>query len=154
MVEIFGINEFNNALPTAKNGTALFQHVGIQYGEHCWAWVMPNNSVRILVRSSIDNTGKSGGTGEDSIRMYVEFSNDGGKTWNLSSKGMDTYTTRVKGWQERLQTKVIALFQSKVKPIAKVELMQNEVLRFSRSPKYPNRPMTFIDNNFNRWLSD
>jgi hypothetical protein len=114
--ETFSIAEFNQALPKDKQGNALFEKVpNLVYGEHVWVWKMPNNDIRISVRSSIDASGFAQSTGENSIRLYVEYYNGNG--WQMVSKGPDTYTTRVRGWQVRLEDKIKELYKAKIKPI-------------------------------------
>ena len=62
--------------------------------------VQVNDYARIMIRSSIDESGIAASAGEDSIRMWIER-----KSETLGWKGMKkigNYTTRTKGWDYRI----------------------------------------------------
>lgn len=89
-VEIFGIEQFKQALP--ENSSIPF----MRDGEYCFNIPVTEYGV-IQVRSSIGIDGKSADCGENSIRVYILDTNGnplGGK--------LVRWTTRQPGWQERL----------------------------------------------------
>ena len=100
-VEIFDIKTFEAALPTHKDtGESLWKYVGMVQRERTYR-VSINPDISIIIRSSIDGSGLSAETGKDSIRAWLVNAND----HPLGSK-VSKYTTRVKGWEDRL-TKVL-----------------------------------------------
>jgi hypothetical protein len=142
MVEIFHTQKFDAALPKDKDGKALFTVLGIQKAEMVWAWEMPNNDLRILVRSSISPSGFSASTGEDSIRLVIQYKSASGE-WRACGKGPDAYTTRTKGWEQRLNKKILELFYNKIKPVtpgAVRNLKEGEFFSYSTKPASNGRP--------------
>lgn len=118
-VDIFDLKKFTSALPVdSSTGEPLFKHLGMEYGEHVFVWVIPNNTnIRIKVRSSIGSSGYSASCGEDSIRIMIECFDTAKQLWVAVGKGPDAYTTRVKGWEIRLKNKIREVFYDKVKKI-------------------------------------
>jgi len=90
-IERFSLEEFENTLPAGH-----WEHTGLIQGEHTYS-IKITNDIFITIRSSVDSSGYSADTGEDSIRCYLIGSD--GKP--LGSK-TQAYITRVKGWQNRL----------------------------------------------------
>jgi len=74
---------------------------------------IPTNK-RIVVRSSIDRTGRAADTGNDSIRHWVEYNMQNGLPggiWKPLAKTGKAWTTRVPGWGERLTEALRELWQ-------------------------------------------
>lgn len=90
--------EFEQALPKhKKTQQPLCTCEGIQSGE--LQYFMPvDNITGIVIRSSIDFTGRAAAIGEDSIRAWLV---DGNRT-PLGSK-VSKWTTRQPGWDTRLK---------------------------------------------------
>lgn len=87
----------------------MFEYVGSIKNEECWAMPIGVGKLRILIRSSINSsTGLSASCGEDSIRLIIERKQ--GEKWVPLGKGPDAYTTRLKGWQNRLRDKIKYLY--------------------------------------------
>jgi hypothetical protein len=105
-VEVFDIPTFEAALPKNKDGTFSFKFItNPQLGEYCWYYISPTNpKVRLFIRSSIGPDGRSAGTGQNSIRIYIQINRKG--NWVNIGKGPDAYTTRVAGWEGRLRSKI------------------------------------------------
>jgi hypothetical protein len=74
---------------------------------------LPTNK-RIVVRSSIDRTGRAADSGQDSIRHWVEYNMQNGLPggiWKPLAKTGKAWTTRVPGWGERLTEALRELWQ-------------------------------------------
>lgn len=96
-VEIFTKKQFEDALPKHKtSGQALWTEKGLDKGEYTYGMKI-KDGVHISIRSSVKVHGTSAETGKDSIRAHL--CDVEGKP--LGSK-VNAYTTRVKGWEERL----------------------------------------------------
>ena len=120
--ERFTLEEFDQALPCDKQEQPLFKYAGVERGEHIWVWVIPTKPfLRIKVRSSIDHTGVAADTGEDSIRIEIQYESGTGNDakWISVSKGPDAWTTRKKGWQTRLTNKIKEVFNTKIKTVCR-----------------------------------
>src|SRR6185437_1201047 len=99
-VEIFDKATFETALPKLK-GTdkPAWECVGLVGGEYTYLVTLGDTRpARILVRSSVDSTGWSRATGEDSIRVYVVD-----KDLKPLSGKANRWTTRLPGWQDRIR---------------------------------------------------
>lgn len=98
MVDIFSKEEFENALPIhCETGKALWEHIGIIQGEHAYR-IKIDSGVAIEIRSSVSSSGMSAKSGKDSIRAWLVAANG----QPLGSK-VSKYTTRRKGWEDRLK---------------------------------------------------
>lgn len=98
-VEIFSKDQFEAALPKLK-GTdkPAWECAGLMQGEYVYLLPLGKGAVAsLLVRSSVDSTGWSRATGEDSLRVYAVGEN----LRPLSGKAC-RWTTRLPGWQDRL----------------------------------------------------
>jgi hypothetical protein len=153
-VEIFTIEQFEAALPVPKKGPKFERLPGLHYNENVWVLYMPHADLRILVRSTIGASGKSDDTGQDSIRIYLQYSRleNGSRVWREIKGFKAPYTTRIKGWQDRLKVKIKQVSQQG----AKVHhlLAENEAMKFSENPGFIGRPFAHIDGKFTRWLDD
>ena len=70
-IDTFTNFQFNDAIPKHnKTGEPMCNHVGVIAGEHCWRMHVKKD-VYVLIRSSIDKSGMSAASGEDSIRAYL-----------------------------------------------------------------------------------
>jgi len=105
-VEIFTKEEFEKALPINKNtGEPMWRNARIiEGGEYCYL-IDVDDEVAIMVRSSIDRSGISAESGQDSIRCWLVRKMPCGGTAPLGSK-VSRWTTRIPGWQDRM-TEVI-----------------------------------------------
>lgn len=110
MIEKFSKTEFEDALFTVY---PLCQSIGLIDGEECYSLAV-NDTARLMIRSSIDSSGFAASSGEDSIRLWLQVRLSNGK-WQAVGKKADAYTTRVSGWQERLETKIRFLWPTLVK---------------------------------------
>lgn len=106
-VEIFDVEQFKSALYPWSNAVWL----GLVSSEYCW--LLPvTEQTGILIRSSIDHSGKSGGLGEDSIRLYPTMCrsvySQGKMVWSYDLFGSADvrWVTRMKGWEKRLQDSI------------------------------------------------
>ena len=151
--EAFSKADFEAALPKPTKGNQ-FIHLGMNQGEHIYAMILPNPQLRILVRSSVGANEIADATGEDSIRIYLQYlsNKNGVEAWS-NVKGKVPYTTRIKGWQTRLTSKIRQVCQRAAKVKGSI-LRPEEGLKFSenKDPKYFDRPFAHIDGEFKRWL--
>lgn len=115
-VEIFTHQQFEQALIeawqiiTGEPDTDIVR-LGVVGGEYTYRVMVSNDAgIAIDVRSSVRPDGTSAGTGEDSIRLVVRYSDGAG--WKVRGKGPDAYTTRVKGWESRLAHKLAGLYDA------------------------------------------
>lgn len=90
-VETFTKDEFESAMPKGWHSW------GFRDGEYVY-WVPAQHNLCVMVRSSVDNSGFSRGTGEDSIRIWLADI-DTGEWWGVKTF---RWITRVRGWQVRL----------------------------------------------------
>lgn len=117
-VETFDCKEFERTLESIASELDLPGfHDTLSADEFYWArtmkqgeytyWLQLDPHVALEIRSSIDASGVSATTGEDSIRVWMV-------SWNRDVQALpgaaylggkvSHHTTRVKGWQERLGT--------------------------------------------------
>lgn len=98
-VEIFDKATFEAALPRLKaNDKPAWVCAGLVSGEYVYLITLGDKTpAKILVRSSVDQTNWSRATGEDSIRVYVVD-----KDMKPLSGKSNRWTTRLPGWQERM----------------------------------------------------
>lgn len=104
-IEQFTTVEFEKALVGILDGTA-FSALGILDGEYTYAVSVENTNKRLLIRSSIDVTGRSAASGEDSIRIWVEYWHKKAMKWRSLGKDSKAWTTRLPGWEERLKDRL------------------------------------------------
>lgn len=156
MTEQFDSTEFSVTLPKKKNKVSgelipMFDYVGIDRNEHCWAMPLGEGKLRILARSSINaSTGLADGTGENSIRLIVQRKHK--DSWVSISKGPDAYTTRIPGWKGRLRDKIKHLYD--LWNVVKQDFSDDEKIFISKQPNTKGR--VFAKNSVTqgfRWLS-
>lgn len=104
-IDRFTIEEFEAALPHQADGTELFYRHGIVNGEHVYS-IPVSDTVGIMIRSTIDETGIAADIGKDSIRLYLVYA--GG---NPVTKKLDTHTKRTPGWRENMTRKLRTLYK-------------------------------------------
>lgn len=95
MIETFTKAEFEAALP--KSDKFPVRYLGLIQQEHCYL-LQVNEKAGIFIRSSVDSTGVSAATGEDSIRCFLVTD----KRVPFAAK-IVRWTTRQKGWNERMK---------------------------------------------------
>lgn len=100
MIDTFTKSQFESALP------ANFRALGLISGEYTYR-LPTRGAVEIEVRSSIGAGGVSAESGEDSIRCWLINS----KTGKPLGAKLTKWTTRVPGWQDRLEKLISELIQ-------------------------------------------
>lgn len=108
MIDRFSKLQFEAALPRdKKTGKPLWIHNGFVDGEYTYS-VEVNKVARVRIRSTVTRDGFAKDTGEDSIRLWVEVLTENGQYKPLPK--IDSYTTRVKGWEKRMVDKIRELY--------------------------------------------
>jgi len=156
-IDIFDQTTFEKALPVRKDGTGpAWVYGGFDKGEH--TYLIPLGSAekplpaQILVRSSVDQTGWSRATGEDSIRVYVVD-----KQGRPLSGKANRWTTRLPGWQQRMNEIIRFMAEMAVK-INTCPKCKKDLTRLNKVKKPgPNKGRWFIScracNDHFEWLS-
>lgn len=109
--------EFEGALKEAliavvkgDRSRAKLKHLGVLANEHTYAiWVRDSGNKRIVIRSSVRADGQSAPTGENSIRLWLEYYYAKANDWFALAK-LDAWTTREPGWQRRMTNKLQRLW--------------------------------------------
>jgi hypothetical protein len=97
-IETFTVAEFESAL---RENFPAARHLGMRQGEYVWAIpVVLDETIGVIVRSSIRADGTSAPAGADSIRAWIGSIPDG-KPW--APRADTRWTTRRPGWQRRLR---------------------------------------------------
>lgn len=126
----------------------MYYPMGIAHGEYSYAlFVRSERNIRIVVRSSVDATGIAAETGANSIRLVVQCSD--GTGWYSVGKAADAYTTRVSGWERRLEAKLQQLYQRW--SVAQVRLNPGERI-FIVKTAGPNQGRAFIKGGAVRFV--
>ena len=111
MIETFTRKQFEQALPTHKETSEpLWEYAGLLKGEHVYRIPIPDTNKRIMIRSSVRRNGISADTGDDSIRLWVQYHYRKIDKWIPLGK-LDAWTTRKPGWQDRMTNKLRRLWQ-------------------------------------------
>ena len=97
MIDHFSIEQFDQVV---KNVRPASYHAGVIMGEHIW-YVPLDEQCQIVVRSSIRPNGTSADSGDDSIRLFLSDKNE-----HVHLGKLDAYTTRVSGWEKRIEIKI------------------------------------------------
>lgn len=105
----FTKEEFEAALPV-HNGTSvpLWAPLGIVAGEYTYVIPVIGTNKRIVIRSSVGSNGRSAPSGSDSIRLWVEYHYK--HKWFALAKA-DSWTTRIVGWEDRMNSKMRDLWK-------------------------------------------
>lgn len=111
MIEKFSKEQFEQALSNIHMG---WESLGLDSGEETY-FIPVNAQARLVVRSSVDKSGFAADTGEDSIRIWIQvyrpdWRNPQQLEWQACGKKVDAYTTRVPGWQNRMEDKIRILW--------------------------------------------
>lgn len=152
-VEIFSKEQFEAALPKLK-GTdqPAWTCVGLDGGEYVYLVTLGDERpAKILVRSSVDSTGWSRASGEDSIRVYVVDKN----RKPLSGKA-NRWTTRLPGWGDRMNEIIRFLAAMAVKITICPRCAEHGLVRLNKVKKDgPNKGRWFMacsqDKCFFEW---
>ena len=154
-VEIFTREQFDKALTEAwqiitGEPTTDIVRLGIVGGEYVYRVIVSNEAgIAIDVRSSVGPDGASAGTGEDSIRLVVRYSD--GTGWRVRGKGPDAYTTRVKGWEQRLSLKLAGLYDA-LTPIRQRVPKGGQLCTVQKDGPNKGRYFVRVDGAFSGWL--
>jgi len=110
MIERFSKVEFEAALPRHNTtGSPLWVCEGMDKGEYLYTLLVLGTNKRIVIRSSIRSNGFAADTGNDSIRHWVEYNYK--SQWYPLSKDTKAWTTRVAGWEIRLDASIRRLWK-------------------------------------------
>lgn len=117
-IDHFTKAEFEAALPKHKEtGKPMCVCAGLVNGEYVYS--MPvggeDSHVIIEIRSSINATGLSADTGENSIRAYLIWFDKRSGTWKPLGSKVQKYVTRLPGWQDRLTEVLRTLYGWRLK---------------------------------------
>jgi hypothetical protein len=146
MIERFTREQFEEAL---AGFAPQFEYVGAQDNEECY--IVPVNALaRIFIRSSVNPfSGIAEDTGDDSIRLWIQvyrpfFKNASELRWQACGKKVDAWTTRIPGWEGRMEKKFRTLWERaaqvhKQAPVCP-DCGRAPWVSFSKSEKNPNRP--------------
>jgi len=96
-VETFTKTQFEQALTnllSSKGKSIPWQHIGLVLGEHCYTVQVTGTNKRLYIRSSVKSNSRSAATGDDSIRLYVQYHYK--DAWYVLGK--QTWTQRTPGW--------------------------------------------------------
>jgi superfamily I DNA/RNA helicase len=111
-IDRFDTQRFEAALPRKKSGDTLWDFAGMVDGERMYV-VYAGPFARVVVRSSIDESGYAAEAGEDSIRLWLEIMTSAGQFRGV--KKLDSWTTRVNGWEDRMVDKMRELYRYGIK---------------------------------------
>ena len=131
-IETFTPTEFEQALPASD-----FVRIGFLAGELTYR-VFVDALTAIEVRSSIHQDGKSAGTGEDSIRVWLVDS----KLGNPLGSKVSRWIARTPGWQKRLQENIETLREWRRIAGNCYICQKPKGIFVSKTEKNPNRPFS------------
>ncbi len=142
-IDRFDTRRFESALPAEMS----WDFNGFESGERVYR-IDVNEFARIMIRSSIDDTGYAAESGEDSIRMWLEVLAENGEYRPV--KKLDTWTTRVPGWEKRVSEKLWELYRygNKVARAIPLKNGKPQAFWFVKNGKNTGRPCSKdIKNN-------
>lgn len=150
----FSKEEFELALPTN------YHKAGLEQGEYTYT-VPAGEYARVMVRSSVSQSGLARDTGEDSIRLWLEAADQKGIWVSLkNSEDLSTYTTRTLGWERRMGEKIGSLQLEGRRLVQPIPICQDcgvaKRLYFTRKPgKNMGRPFAKcpVHNGF-EWMDE
>jgi len=134
-IDVFDTKRFEAALPKDKNGNNLWNYAGFEDNERMYV-VYAGPFARVVVRSSIDESGFAAESGQDSIRLWLEILTDSGTCQAV--KKLDAWTTRVPGWEGRMIEKMRQLYRYGIK--VKRELPHGQQFWFVKKGPNEGRP--------------
>lgn len=113
-IDRFTKKEFEEALPVHKEtGEPLWMSLGlVAFGsdaEETYSIKVPETNKRIVIRSSVDESGLAAEAGADSIRLWLEYwyKNE----WRPLKRHKTRWTTRIPGWDKRMTQKLRELWK-------------------------------------------
>ncbi len=145
MTDVFSKSQFESALPNTDK--FQWKYEGFIQNEHCYSIPAdPNGKSKVFIRSSIGSNGFAALTGEDSIRVFL-VDKDGNSLGSKISK----WTTRVKGWEDRLKKviKELILLRSR----AGDDSAGNPLPIFKCGKEGPNKGRFFVNGEGFRFIS-
>lgn len=109
-IDRFDTERFEAALPKSKSqpDVSMWQFSGMHDGERMYH-IYAGPFARVAIRSSIDSSGYAAESGQDSIRLWLEIMTNAGAYQPV--KKLDTWTTRVPGWEDRMVDKMRQLYR-------------------------------------------
>lgn len=142
MVERFSKEQFEAALPFCKTtGVPLWLPLGLIDGEYSYTIPVTDTNKRIIIRSSIGPSGIAADTGEDSIRLWVEYHYK--DRWYPLAK-RSRWVTRIPNWEGRITDKLRELYE-----LALTDSNKHPQPTTQPAPKPPaeaDDPMGFLGN--------
>jgi len=152
-VDIFTREQFEDALPKLKADPTkpAWKSVGLDMGEYTYLIPLGDKPAQIMVRSSVDSSGKSASSGEDSIRCYIVD-----KDRKFLGAKISRWTTRLPGWKERMLDIIHQLAKMAVK-VTQCPKCDKALLRvFKVKKEGPNKGRFFLTcktcNDYFEWL--
>jgi hypothetical protein len=103
-IDRFALEDFERFL----EGQKPYESLGLVGSEYCYRLILDGQSA-IMLRSSIGANGLAKESGKDSIRLWLVGNDDK----PIGSK-LDSWTTRVSGWQNRLFDKIFELVKRRI----------------------------------------
>lgn len=139
MVDIFDKARFSSALVKALAAFTTSEHVkltchGYVKGELEFHATLLGTNKRIIIRSTIGKDGLSAKSGNDSIRLWVEYWWEKTNRWHPLKKHETRWTTRAPGWEERLAGKINEM----------VELAWNDSQLELNPQRTPAEPVKYV----------
>lgn len=111
-IDRFQKDKFERALEqfvASAEAVSSFDSLGLVSGEYAYVLRFENQpTAGIMVRSTIDRTGRAKATAEDSIRVWLVWQ-DGAGVWQPLGNKDGHWITRVHNWDRRLHTKLAKL---------------------------------------------
>ena len=148
MTEQFTKEQFEAALPINKtNGRQLWFYKGFIDGEHVYSVPVDSVSV-ILIRSSINESGRAAATGKDSIRCFLLDNNNN----PLGSK-VSKWVTRVPGWGERMKDSIRILWRMRKAAGNNGDGSPRKIFKVKKEGANKGRFFTRDDKGYFAWLS-
>lgn len=102
-----------DAMPATHHGQAVAARFSVESikGEYQYYITLPPTNKRLVVRSSVKvNTDRSAASGDDSIRIYVQYWFAKAGKWFALAR-VDRLTKRTAGWDKRMATKLEQLYK-------------------------------------------
>lgn len=102
-VEQFTREQFESALTAMSTKGKLWTEPVIVKREYVYTIPVAKTNMRLVIRSSIDpQTGQARASGQDSIRVRVQYQSNG--SWREFGKIKKSHVKRLTGWQGRLKS--------------------------------------------------
>jgi DNA helicase-2/ATP-dependent DNA helicase PcrA len=158
MIDKFSVEEFEDALTIVP---ADIKALGLVDGEETYEISL--GKAKLIVRSTIDYSGFSRDTGDDSIRISL-VSNHGKPLASRETLGFPIFTNRVKGWDRRMVdiiSKLVSVYNQsgvcpvcgEARPINKAGLRSKNPGRIFASCSDRSHENTFVWINLNKTIT-